>query len=186
MSRIPPLLPDEVLRRVLRVARFNGTCVLAVAAFFGLATAMAHDEMSTIISVVVAGTGAVELHGAGLLRNGEDRGVRWLVSSQFALLAVILGYVGMQLAYTNVGSMHALVTEMMKSVFTDDQRREFINQERSALTQSGVTPDEALRSVFVLTYTVVSVVSIIYQGGLALYYLRRRAAVTRALTESVE
>ena len=170
MSRIPPLLPGEVLRRVLRVARFNGTSVLTVAAIFGLAAAMAHDQVDTVIGVLVAGTGALELHGLGLLRHGQDRGVGWLVGSQLALLAVILGYVLLRLGHVDVAPMRPFLTA--------DQLR--------VIAQSGLTTDEFLRMIYRLTYAVVGAVSVLYQGGLAFYYLRRRGPVGRALNEPAD
>ena len=106
--------------------------------------------------------------------------------SQLALLAIILGYVWTQITHFDMAAMHALVGELLRNLFTEAQRPIFINQERPVLAQAGMSPDEFIRKLFVLTYTIVAAVSVAYQGGLAVYYLRRRSAVAHALEEPEE
>jgi hypothetical protein len=47
MPKAPPVLPEETLRRVLRVARFDGAGMAAVAGLFALVAAAAHDAKAT-------------------------------------------------------------------------------------------------------------------------------------------
>jgi len=92
--RAPPLLPEETLYRVVRFARFNGISALVVAGVFGLMCAASKDLPGATIGVLVAGAGALELHGVGLLQYGEKRGVSWLIGSQLYLLVIVLAYIG--------------------------------------------------------------------------------------------
>lgn len=170
MAPVPPLLPAEIFRRVLRMAHFDGSTVLFVAAAFGLAAALLHDQTGTVVGVLAAGAGALELHGAGLLRHGEARGCRWLVASQLALLAVILGYAALRLEHVNLAPMESLLTA----------------EQRRVIAQSGLTPAEVLGMTYRLTYVVVCAVSLVYQGGMAVYYFRRRGALAAALSEPGE
>ena len=48
MAKAPPLLPTEVLRRVLRVAHLDGLGLLAVAGAFALVSAGYHDTTGTV------------------------------------------------------------------------------------------------------------------------------------------
>lgn len=163
----PPLLPEEALVRVYRVARIDGTGILAVAAFFACVSAISGDFLGAIAGLLVAGCGALELHGAGLLRQGEERSVTWLVGSQFFLLISILGYCGVRLLSLEIPPIPEDLRPMV---------------EMSA-AQAGMTVEEYLHAVYRLGLWLVALLSLIYQGGMMLYYLRRRDGVYRALAK---
>ena len=166
--KAPPILPEETLRRVLRIARFDGISVAAIAGVFALLAAAGHDVSGAVIGVIVAGAGASELHGVSLLHAGEPRGMRWLIGSQLYLLTAILGYVMWRL-----GSPDPRMVDAMRAALTSDQRQ--------LLQQSGVTETEFLQMAMRLVYFCVGVATLIYQGGMVIYYSRRRAAVVQAL-----
>ena len=50
----PPLLPAETLRRVLRVAKMNGSSVLVISGLFALVSAAGHD-LTGLDSRAIAG-----------------------------------------------------------------------------------------------------------------------------------
>src|SRR5215212_4806798 len=75
----PPLLSEVTLVRVLRLARFDGMGALVLGGMFALVAAANRDFPFAAIGLLAAGAGAVELHGAALLREGEPRGMRWLL-----------------------------------------------------------------------------------------------------------
>src|SRR5262249_17978142 len=102
MTKIPPLLPQETLLRVLRVARFDGTGALILGGTFALMMASEHDFPFAAIGLLAAGAGAIELHGAALLKQGESRGMSWLVASQPYLLLVILAYCALRLWFVQI------------------------------------------------------------------------------------
>lgn len=161
----PPLLPEETLARVYRVARVDGAGILFVAAFFACVAAISGDYLGAIAGLLVAGCGAMELHGTGLLRQGEERSVTWLVGSQFFLLVSILAYCAVRLLSLEIPPIPEELRPMV---------------EMSA-AQAKLTVDEYLRTVYRLGLWLVALVSLLYQGGMMLYYLRRRDAVYRAL-----
>jgi hypothetical protein len=150
---------------MLRVARFDGGSILILAGGFALGSASLHDVPGTAISLMVAGAGAIELHGAGLLRHGEERGLRWLVTSQVYLMVVMLGLVASKLGHIDTTAMRVLLT--------DDAR--------AAIAQDGLTVDEFLHMAYVFGYGSVGAATVLYQGGMAIYYARRRTAVAAAL-----
>lgn len=165
MITAPPLLPKEVLDRILRLARFDGLSVVAIAGSLALVSATLGDHLGAVVGLVVAGAGAVELHGASLLARGEPRGLPWLVRSQLLLLTAILCYCAWRLLRPDLAPLHHAVTPDM--------------QEQLELI--GWTVDQFIGLVYQLTYVCVAVVTALYQGGMALYYWRRRAAVAAAL-----
>ncbi len=165
--RQPPLLAHETLARVLRLAKFDGALVLVFAGGFALLSAMEGDFSGALVGLLVAGAGAVELHGFSLLREGEPRGINWLVGSQISLLVSILAYCAVRLTHLEVPPIPDALVSML------DVTAE----------QLGMTRDEYVRFVQRLALQSFAVISFFYQGGMAIYYYRRREPVTRALTE---
>jgi hypothetical protein len=162
--KIPPL-PSEVLRRLLRVAKFDGMSVLGVAGAFALVSAASRDVSGAVIGLLVAAAGAIELHGVGLLRGGRASGLRWLVSSQLYLMAVMLVYVGMRFGNPDIGAIRPIVNADLES----------------QIKLAGMTVDDFLLEFLRLVYVGVGAATILYQGGMTVYYLRRRAAVEAAV-----
>jgi len=165
--RAPPLLPEETLARVLRMANFDGTSVLLLGGFFALLTALGGEKPFAIVGLLAAGAGALELHGVSLLRAGDRRGMTWVIASQPLLFVVILGYCGLRLTHFEVpeipDSMRAMTTLSAENL--------------------GLSVDEYFRRINQLTLAVLAVAALGYQGGMTLYFLRRRAPVERALAD---
>jgi len=164
----PPLLPFEALRRVLRVARFNGWIVLVISGAFALGSASIHDTVGTAVGLLIAGAGAMELHGASRLNHGAAQGVNWMIGSQFYLMAVVFGYIGLRLQHVDTGSLQPYLTQ----------------EQHQAIAQAGLTTDEFLRAVYVSTWCLVGGVTLIYQSAMAIYYHRRRGSIAAALQEA--
>jgi hypothetical protein len=163
----PPLLPSEILRRLLRVARFDGMSVLGVAGAFALISAASRDVSGAVIGLMVAAAGAIELHGVTLLRGGRGAGMRWLVGSQLYLLAVMLGYSALRLSNPDIASIRPIVNADLAE----------------QIQAAGMSVDQFLLEFLRLVYVAVAAASLLYQGGMTIYYLRRRAAAEMAIEE---
>ena len=166
----PPLLPEETLARVLRLAKLDGTSVLVLGALFAVLAAAGGDARFAIVGLLAAGAGAIELHGAGLLREGEPRGMRWLLASQPFLLLVIYAYCVLRLTHFEMPPI-------------PDRFREAIDL---TARQLGLSTEEYFRMVNRLTAQIVAGFATVYQGWMIVYYLRRRDAVARALALAPE
>ena len=175
LPRTPPLLPAEILRRVLRTAQFDGTIVLVLSGAFALIAAAAHDVTGAGTGIAIAAAGTMELHGAGLLRNSKEKGMRWLVASQLFLMALVLAYAWYRLNHISIPETKAV----FRSLYTPEQ----LAQLRSAAAEANLTPDDAVRLFNATLWSAVSIGTVIYQGGMSIYYRRRRAAVATALQE---
>lgn len=170
----PPLLPAEAFVRVLRLARLDGTSVLVISGTFALASALTGDAFGTGIGLVIAGAGAVELHGVGLLRGGEFRGLRWLVAAQALLLGVILTYCALRL--------HQMDLSGLQAAFDRAMHYQSFRESWEMQQEMGVTKDEFLAQNYRLGYRLVAVLTCCFQGGMLWHYLRRREAIRTALT----
>lgn len=168
MAKTPPLLPAEVLRRVLRIAQLEGTSVLALAGLGAVLSAGAGDYLGAAIGVIIAGAGVFELHGATLLRAGWPNGINWLIGSQLYLLVSILCYCMLRLSHLELPPI------------PDDLRPMF---ELSA-EQLGMTVQEYMTLCYRTFFMLVALLTLIYQSAMAFYYHRRRIAVTTALLEA--
>ncbi len=164
----PPPLPQDVLQRVLRLAAADGRLLLTIAGVFALLAAAVREGPGTVAGVLAAGAGALELHGVSILRQGEPRGLRWLVGSQGLLLLVVIAYAVVRLMLLDTDAIAQHITPEI------DQK----------LAAAGMTRDELMattRLLFQLGYGLLIVGTLCYQGGMMWFFLRRRHAVAQAL-----
>lgn len=181
--KLPPLLPEEMLPRVVRTANTDGLCVLAIAGFFALAAASSGDYYQTGVGLLIAAAGAIELHGAGLLRAGDARGMRWVLASQPYLLLILLAYCATQLAFMDAGSVATDTLDLVGRI----GGAEAAERLRQDIQLSGKTPAQALGPYLRTGYGAFAAAALLFQGGMTVYYWRRRQAVVAALEgESVE
>ena len=166
----PPILPEEVLHRVLRLARMDGLGVLWIATFFALTSAAGGDLTGAVAWLLLAGAGAIELHGAVLLREAEARGLNWLVSSQLLFIAVVFIYCGLRLTHYDPATLREALTDEMKA----------------SLAQANYKQEDFLLMVWRATYGLMAGATLVYKGGLAVYFLRRRAPVAAAMETDEE
>lgn len=164
----PPLLPEETLERVERLARFDGLSLLLLGAIFALPAAAVRDIPFAAIGLLAAGAGAIELHGVALLRRGDARGMGWIIASQPLLLAVVWSYGALRLMLFEPPPLPEAVAEMTKL----------------GATQWGLPVDDYLRRVNQIIVGSLAVIALLYQGGMTVYYVRRRAAVAAALADA--
>lgn len=159
----PPVLPEVKIARVARIGHAHGTCVLYVAGVFALLSAVSGDFLGAVTGLLVAGAGAVEHHGAALLREGEPRGISWLVASQLFLFVAIAAYCAIQLYRFQPPPI-------------PDQLRASIALNAS---QFGLTPEAFVALGYRTVLWLLLAGSVLYQGGLAWYYFSRRNAVSQ-------
>ncbi len=175
----PPRPPEEVLRRVIRFSRLNGWSAVLFASLGALVSLGLLDPISVSICLLIGLGGALEVHGQRMLVRRDAGGMRWLVRAQLVVLAVVWFY-----AATHLVSFDAVYL-----------RDEVIPNAREMLSAFGMNLDQIfeqadldtnavvafVRLLFVAIYGSLMLVTLIYQGGLALYYRRRTAAVEAAL-----
>jgi hypothetical protein len=164
----PPLLPEETLTRVLRLAKFDGMGAMVLGGIFAIGAAGGGDSSFAAIGLLAAGAGAVELHGVALLRQGEPRGMNWLIGSQPFLLLVIFCYCALRLWFVAPPP----VPDSMRTLVA------------VSAAQWQMSPEAFLIITNRITAIVVAIVSVGFQGGMTIYYLRRREPVRLALIPS--
>jgi hypothetical protein len=161
----PPLLPSATLHRVLRIARMDGLGALWIATFFALTSAAIGDLTGAVAWLLLAGAGAIELHGAVLLREAEARGINWLVASQLLFIAVVFAYCAQRLTHYDPTALRQALNDEMKA----------------KLAEANYDQEKFLLMVWRMTYGVMAAATLLYKGGLTVYFSRRRAAVVSAM-----
>lgn len=163
-----PAPAEKTVRRLIAFSRVNGWSVVIIAALGALAALALSDWSSVGVGVLLAGAGAMEVHGNRRLQCRDESGMRWLVRSQLAVLAIILVYCLARLGSFDRETATGNLTPDMAAVLNE-----------AGISQQDILP--LVQMVFYVTYGTVAIVTVVYQGGLALYYRRRRALVAEVL-----
>ena len=167
----PPPLPADTLRRVITVGRSNGMIVVfPFALLCALIALVMGDLVSAFFGLLVAAAGWSEWHGAKLLQRGEAHGINWLVRSQLYLLTLIMLYALERMASYDADNVRSMITPEMNQLFQE-----------GGLNVQDILP--LVRTAFFAMYGSLALVTLLYQGGLALFYWRRREIVRTALGE---
>ena len=168
-----PTPAQKTLKRVLAISRFNGWSVMIIAGLGALLSLVFGDLLGVFIGALAAVSGWMEVRGGRKLRQRDPEGMTLLVRSQMLLLSVIIIY-----CVTRLGSFDA---DTAMGNLTPDMA--------ASLKEVGLERADILsmvRTTFFVTYSSVAVVTLFYQGGMALYYRRKTALVTAALASPPE
>ncbi len=96
--------------------------------------------------------------------------MNWLIGSQVFLLSTVVAYCGLQLVRAKIPE----IPPEIDALFQQDA------------DQLGISKHDFVLFAFNrLLYGMLAVMTFVYQGGMALYYYRRRESVARALASDV-
>ena len=146
----------EPLKRAARRGRANG---LGYVAFGGLSLLLSissnPDWIGLLIGAVLIGAGLVERSQADRLGQGDLLAPTRMAQAELALLGAILfgGVIKLVFSSSASGELRTVTGE---------------------LPGLGLDVADLIDSVTTLVYAVVMAVSILYQGGMARYFLKRR------------
>ncbi len=161
---LPPLPPPDPMRRVVRLALFDGWSVAIVAGLGGLLSAALADLIGTLVGIVITSAGIIELQGVDLLRRSDPRGMTRLITSQLMIMGSLLAYCAFQLAHPQIAALRAQVGPLVEQQIAD----------------AGLDLNETLTQLYRTLYYAVALTTTLYQGGMTLYYLRRRTTAAQA------
>ncbi len=154
--------------RLLSIAKTNGRSI----AFFSLMVVafslLTKDGWSAFLGALVLISGGMELWGRQLLIEKDSRARIILPLSQAYLFFIIAGYSAFKLVSFHSSDILSTVSPEIMS-----QLVMVVGNDMSSLT-------ELLSTVYHAVYISILAVTLIYQGGLFLYY---RRGVSRILTD---
>ena len=167
-NSVEPTPEEKIYRRVLFVAGFDGWSVVIVAGLGTVLSLLFGSLTGILIGLLLIGAGVMELHGRRLLQRRNADGMRWLVRAQLFLLGVIVVYCASRLGSFDAETAMGNMTPDMEAALTE-----------AGLNKADIVP--LVHMTFVATYSILAIISLIFQGGLALYYRSRIGGVTAAL-----
>lgn len=141
-----------------------------LAGLFSLLAAYQRDGIGAVAGCLAAAVGVIELNGVNRLRQASVSGLSWIIGSQIALLLTVLAYAILRATTFDPDTVARLITTETRAEFAE-----------LGLREDQILP--MLEKSYVGVYVTVALVSVVYQGGMALYYHRRRDAVRRALED---
>lgn len=169
MTAPQPTPAQRTLQWITGLSRMNGWSVVILAGLGGLLALVLGDWLSIGLAGLVGWFGWLEVKGSRMLKQCDPAGMKWLVRSQMLLLALILAYCASRLgSYDAEGALANLTPDMEAAL------------KEAGLNRADIAP--LVHQMFLALYISVAVASILYQGGLALYYRRKTPVVTEALT----
>lgn len=182
MTTPEPTPQDKALKRVLTVSWLDGWSLIIIASLSLLLTLVLGELLGLAISLLVMAAGIIELRGRRALKRRRADGMQLLVRAQMFLLTVILVYCARCLGSFDAGYLRdQLVPELRQNFLTMGINFDEI------LAQFELTVDELVPLVhktFLILYGGVAIISIFFQGGLALFYRRKTQLVTEALSSA--
>ena len=161
--------PEQIVQRILRISVINGWCVTVAAGLGALVSLAMMDPIAGLTGAMVAVGGITELRGRKALLRGDATGMRKLFLAQLIVLAMIWTYAVTQLLTFDAT---ALVAALPEEIF-------------AMIEEAGLDSDTLRRMIRIIhtaTYGVLILATLIYQGGLALYYRHRTPLVAAVLS----
>jgi hypothetical protein len=161
------------LRRAANVAAFSAITTLSLGLLSGSCLLVDVSLVAVAITLALCAFGMIELIGRQRLLKGAADALRILAWNQIAFFAAVAIYCGVQIATFSPESQLSA------------EDRDALKQLQGA-TGSGLLDPKVWKSLNSGIYAVIILVSFASQGGLALYYARRRKhlEVFRSATEA--
>lgn len=162
--------PAQRLQRVLVLARIDALSLVLVAAPAALVALATGDRLGTVVGTGVTLCGMGEWHGRTRLLRRQTSGIAWLCSAQLLCLLLILAYAWKLAELVDPAHLLSLLPD-----FTRQQLAELF-PDPNALAGLLLSLQRAMAGALGL-------VSLIYQGGMAFYYLRSAPAARAVFAE---
>jgi len=157
---------QNTLFKIKRTSKWNGITILVVAILSLILSFLDYHFTGILISLFVAFSGWMEIQGSRQVDENLPLAGKWLTGSQIWLLTVVWTYTIIQWITFNPETVLEMVSPSL------------IHQ----LNVLGITGEnvlqELLTKVVVSTYMAVLLVTLLYQGGLALFYWRKVRLLT--------
>lgn len=169
----PPLLPEQKLERVVRIARTDSVGVMVCSGLSLLFSLPQEEWHFAGFAALAFICGYMEWHGHDRLREGDSGGLQWLLGAQACLYTVIVAYVVWRWRNFSPDSYWAEIPE--------PAQKQLLDQMRTSGLDPAVDREPLLRAMNAIVCTALFAVSTLYQCGLALWYRSQSSAVFTVL-----
>ncbi len=156
-------------RRIMRLSSFNAWSVTLIAGCFTLLSLLGLSVPGIIVGAAVTASGPIEFQGQKALQTDVAQARLWMVGSQVWLMVCVMGYCGWRLMLLDPADPFAVFGEEAGQLL-------------QLVEVMGISTAE-LEHLFVrayrLTYGLIAGLTVLFQGGLALYYNSRIGRLER-------
>jgi hypothetical protein len=146
------------------VARSNALGYAIFGALTLLVAVFGPDVLGLAIGAIVTGVGVAQLRAVPRLRHGDPAAPNAMARNELVLMVGIVGYCVIKLVLPSEGAD--------------------LEAQLGDTSGLGLSIGQLADSLNTTVYATFIAVTLIYQGGLALYFLRRRPMVERYLAEA--
>jgi hypothetical protein len=178
MSEFPP---EPTLRRVLALSLMDGWCMSLFSGFCTLLSLLMAEWSGAVVGAVVLSCGLTTLRNRRRLVQGVASGITWLLRAQLMVILVVFLFVLKNLLAFDPAAMHQKLVSLESSSAIGGLLVNLLSA--FGLSVSDFLP--FLTPVYFGFYLLVMSGTLVFQGGLALFYLTRRAQVTEELAARV-
>jgi hypothetical protein len=169
---MPDSRPEPTLRRVLALSLMDGWCMTLFSGFC-LSLSLGLGRWTGVaVGASVLSCGITTLCGRKRLMRGDASGMIWLLRAQLAVLAIVFLYVLANLLAYDAAALMAHLTPEMRGML-----------EKAGVAVADLEP--LLRTLYFAVYLIIMSGTLLFQGGLALFYKTRRGRVTAELAARV-
>jgi hypothetical protein len=161
----------KTIRKAARVAAFNGWTTAAVAALSAMFLLFDHSSLAIAVTLALSIVTYNEFRGRKRLLNFDPSAATLLGRNQLGLLAMIVAYCLCMLSRSSSEAVGALSAQMQSTA------------ERELLNMAGDL-ESLYKTATLALYGGVIVLSVLFQGGNAVYYFTRRRHVEDFIAET--
>jgi hypothetical protein len=159
-------------RRIMRISKINAWSVTLIAGGFTLLSLIGLSVAGIVVGAAVTSAGLIELHGQKTLQTDPARARTWMVGSQVWLLTGVLSYCGWRLMMLDPANPLA--------VFGSEAGQ--LLQMVEIMGISSAELEHLFVKAYRITYGLIAALTVLFQGGLALYYRSRIGRLIAAHT----
>jgi uncharacterized membrane protein HdeD (DUF308 family) len=153
---------EKKRRRIARNAAINGWCIVVLAALCLLGSLLSFSLEGILVGGGLMVSGCMELSGRRRLKQNRPQAGRWLAGSQLVAMGTVLLYCAYNL------------------LLVDPKK---ILMEIPPAYRELAGPELILKAIR-LTYLALIAGTLVYQGGLCLYYTLSTRKLARAMAET--
>lgn len=168
-----PAGAGKTRRRLMIVAAVNGWSVAVLGGLCLLLSVVWFSLWGVLIGAAATASGCMELSGRRRVKQGRPEAGRWLAGSQLLLLGAIFLYAGYELLSFDPQALLKAVPPDYRQALGSFESEEELGQLFGLIVH--------------LIYAVVMLATLLYQGGLCLYYslATRKILLEESLTAEI-
>jgi len=153
---------EKQVRWLVRISKINAWTVAVTAGVFGLVSLVTGSLAGVVVGAGVSASGFIEMRGHRRLAAGQAGARQWMAGSQVWLVTCVLAYCGWRLAIFDSGHPLALLGD-----------ETMVLQAAGMVGMTGAELGDLVTKIYRWTYGSVAGLTVLFQGGLGLYYWSR-------------